>query len=99
MSKSRKPLSGLMILLVNLVAIVLVAVVGLLGWEEYQIMEANSAPTAVPTIEVETTSLGDPVQVGLPALTFDSSQADPSLKRVARMDTEIPERPTVDVTT
>ena len=102
MSKTKSPIRVLIIILVNLVAISLVVVVALLGWERYQETESTLVSEQVVTFEDIPNPLQDAqaqVQVDLPVLAIDSSPTSSGLQRAASMDTEIPERPTVDVTT
>jgi murein DD-endopeptidase MepM/ murein hydrolase activator NlpD len=102
MSETRNPLRVITVILVNLAAVGLVLIAALMGWDRLRSggtnpnVAQNLPPEASPTPEPENPPN---IQVALPALASNSSPTDPGIKRIASMDTEIPERPTVDVTT
>jgi len=102
MSETKHPLKRATVTLVNIATVGLVLVAALLGWDHLQTREATQTPAgtlppeASPTPEPE---IQADVQVGLPALTVDSSPAASGITRIATMDTVIPTRPRVDVTT
>ncbi len=97
-----KPVRTVSIILVNILAIGLVAIVAIMGLERYQSNEAAMSSALKATLEAAPSPVQvveDNVQADLPALASDSSPKSSGVKRVSSMDTEIPERPTVDVTT
>jgi murein DD-endopeptidase MepM/ murein hydrolase activator NlpD len=86
---------------VNLAAIFLVAIAALLGWDRIQRQESTPPPAEpvfefppTPTVEIQTGG-----QVGLPSLMVDSPQETTGITPPHTFDTEIPERPVIDVTT
>ncbi len=102
MSETKHPLKRATVTLVNIAALALVFIAALLGWDRIQNGGQAQTPAqtlpleASPTPQQENQAGG---QVGLPALASASSPADSGIKRVASMDTTIPERPLIDVTT
>jgi len=102
MSETKHTFRQVTVTLVNLAAVGLVLIAALLGWDRLktggttQNPAPNPPPEASPTSEPESPA---DVQVALPALADDSSQTNSGITRIASMDTKIPDRPTVDVTT
>ena len=99
---SKHPLKQITVTLVNIAAVGLVLVAALLGWDHFQTREAAQTPAGTLRPEASPTPKAEiqaDVQVGLPALAVDSSPAVSGITRIAIMDTIIPTRPRVDVST
>ena len=102
MTESKHPLKRATVTLVNIAAVALVFVAALLGWDRLKNGASAQAPAQTLLLEVSPTPQQEKqaeVQVGLPSLASDSSRADSGINRIATMDTTIPTRPRVDVTT
>lgn len=102
MSKAQKTIQLITVIIVNMVAASLALLVIVVGWDYYQTQQAATNPAPVTALEIEPTPEAETQtqpNVGLPPLGADLSPAMAGISRVATMDTEIPERPTVDVTT
>jgi murein DD-endopeptidase MepM/ murein hydrolase activator NlpD len=88
---------------INTLVVILVGVAALLGWDRFfnprtpQETSPNLPETQEPpTPETESSAQ---IEVGLPAFGGALTTFDSSITRLARMDTEIPNRPRVDVIT
>jgi len=89
-------------MVVNGLAISLVIVAAVMGWEKLRTQDNDSNLAATATSEATLTSKVDDyaqVQVDLPAIAADSSAQGYSIGRVALLNTNIPSRPRVDITT
>jgi len=102
MSNTRHPLKQISVVLVNIAAVGLVFVAALLGWDRLRARGSTPPPAQPLPLEVSPTpkqEIQADVQVGLPALASDSPPKVYGITRIASMDTTIPTRPRVDVTT
>ena len=102
MNKTQKIIRLITILVVNIAAVGFVLLAAVLGWDYWQTRQAAANPEPIVAQEVVPTPVPEIAaipEVGLPPLSADIIPAGIGISRVAIMDTEIPERPTVDVST
>ncbi|MBT3391905.1 MAG: M23 family metallopeptidase [Chloroflexi bacterium] len=102
MIKAQKTIRVLTIIIVNITAVSLVLVAAMVGWDYYQAQQAAANPVPIAAPEAEPTpnvEIQTNPGVGLPPLSASLSPMGVGINRVATMDTVIPERPTVDVST
>lgn len=89
------------IIMVNLAAVVLVAVAALLGWNRLQSAGSASNRAKITPTNIPLTPTGEShtqVEVDLSPLIQNPPPMTTGITRIASMDTEIPNRPRVDVT-
>jgi len=102
MSKPSSPLAKITTVVVNGLAISLVIVAAVLGWDKLQTQINGSNQSATATTAAGLTSKVDhpaQVKVDLPPIGADSSPGGSGIVRAALMNTNIPSRPRVDITT
>ncbi len=102
MSRSQRVLHFFTTVIVNLATVGLVLVAALLGWDRLQSRGANLGPSQTAPPLASATPLVEPQadpQVALPPLGRDLAPMSIGISRVATLNTEIPTRPRVDVTT
>ncbi|MBE9523708.1 MAG: M23 family metallopeptidase [Chloroflexi bacterium] len=102
MSTTSLSLAKTTTMVVNGLAITLVIVAGVLGWRKLQTKNADPQLDATATSGAATPSIVDDTaqtQADLPAFSADLSAQGLGIVRSALMNTNIPSRPRVDVTT
>ena len=90
---------------VNTLVVLIVGITALLAWDYYYVQGApplkygGEAPVITEVIPWPTITPQPDVSVGLPTYNVAAAPEEPTLNRGFQIDTEIPERPRVDVIT